>query len=82
MVTMTSTNSEKRNSPRHRNLRSVAKLSRSSPRIANSATMGANASIGSVQPLKCEGTHPENHPPQPPVLCEELFGKGEKYDIA
>lgn len=48
-MTMTA-NSEKRSSPHHCNLRSVAKLPRSSPRIADSATMGANASIGSVQP--------------------------------
>ena len=46
---MTSTNSEKRSNPRHRKLRSVSKLPRSSPRIADSVTMGANASIGSAQ---------------------------------
>ena len=51
MITMTSTNSEKRSNPRHRKLRSVAKPPHSSPRIANSATMGANASTGSAQPL-------------------------------
>lgn len=51
MITKTMTaNSEERSGPRHRDLRSVAKLPRSSPRIADSVTMGANASIGSVQP--------------------------------
>lgn len=47
---MMTANSDNCSSPRHRELASVSKPPSPSPRIADSVTMGANASIGSAQP--------------------------------